>query len=386
MSTKPTVFSNIDIDSQNPHSACDVSSVGVKELKNLLNQLEILSGTPQSLTFPEKQNEIWKLCTHIALYEKTFFDNIRILFLNLARDILPIKDMSSGLEVIKTYEEIMTMINHSYPVFEKNIFFIDLNSKLHEFWYILIHGPIQTMKIHTNTSMQIKDICLYLAVYWDGDKEVRINFLMLSYLVTHSRDVSKVIETWNNVSNYVRNYPHPHINESYDKFVIKNWCLQLYSAMYTYQSNPNPQMRNQNTRNDQKSTTIRHTTNTPHTMYHAGAQHPPQNSGRGLPVWHVQHNSAYPQHQPRNSGYANPVWYQGRHGRSTNHTQNHAYPGYHTFTDAPGVYRNPKNAHAYTEYGDKQRYAFFSELSTSDPTDSTTQSDQSENSATVETV
>jgi hypothetical protein len=83
MSTKPTVSSNIDTDSQNPHSACDVSSVGVEELKNLLNQLEILSGVPQSLTFPERQDEIWKLCTHIALYEKTFFDDIRILFLNL---------------------------------------------------------------------------------------------------------------------------------------------------------------------------------------------------------------------------------------------------------------------------------------------------------------
>ena len=384
MSTKPTVSSNIDTDSQNPHSACDVSSVGVEELKNLLNQLEILSGVPQSLTFPERQDEIWKLCTHIALYEKTFFDDIRILFLNLACDILPIKDKSNGHKVIDTWNEVYTKIINDYPNFKKNNLFMTIYSYLIESWYML--SRIQIMKISTSTSTKIEDICLYLAVYWDGDTEVRHNFLYLSYLFTNNHNVSNITKIWNYISSYVKNYPHPPTNESYDKFVIKNWCLQLYSAMYTYQSNPNPQMRNQNTRNDQKSTTIRHTTNTPHAIHHTTSQHPPQNSGRGLPVWHVQNNPAYPQHQPRNSGYANPVWYQGRHGRSTNHTQNHAYPGYHTFTDAPGVYRNPKNAGAYTEFGDKKRYAFFSELSTSDPTDSTTQSDQSENSATVETV
>jgi hypothetical protein len=366
MSTKQTVSSDIDTDSQNPHSACDVSSVGVEELKNLLNQLEILSGDPQSVTFPERQDKIWKLCTHIALSEKTFYNDIRILFLNLARDILPIKDMRNGLEVIDTYLKIRTMIKNYYPDFEKNIDFIDMNSNFSGIWSILINRPIQPMKMPTNTSTKIKDICLYLAVYWDGDPKFRPYCLLLTRLVTNNKDASEITKIWNIVSNYVKNYPHPLTNESYDKFVIKHWCLQLYSAMYTYQSNPNPQMRNQNTRNDQKSTTIRHTTNTPHAIHHTTSQHPPQNSGHGLPVRSGQHTPAHVQHPRHHSGQ--PMF--------SRYIPWHANPN----RLPPAVYRRPDGSHFILSN------KITPQETTSDPTDSTTQSDQSENSATVETV
>jgi hypothetical protein len=53
------------------------------------------------------------------------------------------------------------------------------------------------------------------------------------------------------------------------------------------------------------------------------------------------------------------------HGRAVHQTQHNKIPGYHTYTNDTRVYPNPRNSRAFTEYPDGKRYAFYTQLSSS---------------------
>jgi len=381
MSTNLVIHSDIETDSQNPLNPCNVSSVGIEELKNLLDRLEILSGTTPSLTFEQKQFKIWDLCIRLALCDYNFSDNMKILFLNLAREILPIINRHNGLKVITAWRLVKNGIYNDYYNLQYDIFdvFNDLSSEISSIMYIL-NETTQMTTLMPMEPTQIDRNCILLAVYNITINTPRIHFLNLAKSVLKNRTLSEIKKNWENVQTFVTSWASFKYNinayQYHAKLTILT-CSRLQFEMNTFLSinsekNQPHQIpaKNHETQHEQSVRVFKYK---PWLPYHHSVQsnnHYNQNHTRP-----ISHNNIPTHHQTENHTQ-HPRHHSG-HPMFSRYIPWHANPN----RLPPAVYRRPDGSHFILSN------KITPQETTSDPTDSTTtQSDQSENSATVETV
>lgn len=249
MSVNPSGDPNTDTDSQNAHSPCNTSPVGVESLKNLLNQLEILSTVTPSLNSENKQVRVYNLCTSLAVTLR-IQTSTRINFLKLARAILPIGEHIDINTIKETWGMVQKDIVHQQQV-ERIRLYERLKFEMQAF---SLSKSTPTYTSYWN-DREIWDLCVNLAVYAEITDVTQIIFLNFADMFNDDSTSTEIMEEWGKLSLLVHAFANANnnINSSILSLKLKDWSSKLVTAMKDLNSKkiqppqPKKQMRDQST-------------------------------------------------------------------------------------------------------------------------------------------